>query len=55
MPRVTAASRGCAAVGALTDEFHTDEDSPFGRAEMFDDTVADAYLEAQMRAIAGPL
>ena len=53
MRRGTATPRGWAAVGALTEKFRTGENSPFGRAEMFDDTVADAYPEPQMRSITG--
>lgn len=34
------------AVWMLTEEFHADQDSPFGRAEVLDETVADTLRES---------
>jgi hypothetical protein len=38
----------------LTEEFHADQDSPFGGAEVFDDTVADTHPEPEVPLVAGP-
>jgi len=51
---VNAAPGRSAAVGTLTEKFHTDQNSPFGCAKLLDDTVADSQPEPQMRSIARP-
>jgi hypothetical protein len=53
--RLTGTPWGSAATWTLTEEFHADHDSPVGRSEVCDDTMANTHPEPEVSLIAGPL